>query len=135
MEPVDRPPVEAEPPPQQVVFAKPRKQRGNMRKRADDQQDDGAGDDGAVVRKAQKQRAGMGFTTKREDKEEVFTYESSNAVQQAGDGGATRALETETDYDRDARRAPQLPRPPPPDAAGGLAARPPRSAARSVPFP
>jgi RING finger protein 113A len=80
-----------------------RKSRGNLRKRvADDSDDDGGG--GGVVRKsANRAGAPLAFTTKREDKAEVFKFESSNAVQVHGDGGATRALETETEYDRDGR--------------------------------
>jgi RING finger protein 113A len=85
-----------------------RKSRGNLRKRqADSDEDAGAGagaGDGGVVRKAARQQgAPLAFSTKREDKAEVFKFESSNAVQVLGDGGATRALETETEYDRDNR--------------------------------
>jgi RING finger protein 113A len=96
-----------------------RKNRGNLRKRsaADSDEETGAGttnknknnDDangggGEAVRRAQKPReAPLAFTTKREDKTETFKFESSGAAQIRNDGGATRALETETEYDRDNR--------------------------------
>lgn len=88
-----------------VGFAK-RKNRGTLRKRAADSDDDGGGDGagGGVQRKAAKAKEGsMAFTTKRTDREQVFAFESSNAVQQARDGGATRTNEQETAFDRDAR--------------------------------
>ncbi|KAL4452264.1 hypothetical protein ABPG75_007926 [Micractinium tetrahymenae] len=90
-----------------VGFAK-RKNRGTLRKRAADSDDDGGGGGGdgggGVQRKAAKAKEGsMAFTTKRTDREQVFAFESSNVVQQARDGGATRANEQETAHDRDAR--------------------------------
>lgn len=89
-----------------------RKNRGNLRKRpaADSDEEPGAGpsnQDGAgteAIRRAQKPReAPLAFTTKREDKVETFKFESSGAAQIKNDGGATRALETETEFDRDNR--------------------------------
>lgn len=83
-----------------------RKNRGNIRKRPSDDSDGDSGDaaGSSVVRKVLKQQtAPLAFTTKREDKAELFKFESSNALQVSGDGGATRNLETETEHDRDNR--------------------------------
>lgn len=95
-----------------VGFAK-RKNRGTLRKRAADIDDGGGGggdDGGGVQRKAAKAKEGsMAFTTKRSDREQVFAFESSNAVQQARDGGATRTNEQETAFDRDARYVVECP--------------------------
>lgn len=78
-----------------------RKNRGNIRKRpADVDGEDG----GAVVQKAQRQReSALAFTTKRDDKTEVFKFESTGTLQQLNDDNATRQLETETEEDRDTR--------------------------------
>jgi RING finger protein 113A len=89
-----------------VGFAK-RKNRGNMRKRAaaegegEEEQDDGT----QVVRKAKQQRGEpLAFTTKKEDREEVlFKYEGTRALPKQRDDLATRALNTETEFDRDGR--------------------------------
>lgn len=90
-----------------------RKNRGNLRKRpasdSDGEPSAGAGTNnndggGEAIRRAQKPReAPLAFTTKREDKAETFKFESSGAAQLKNDSGATRALETETQYDRDNR--------------------------------
>lgn len=87
-----------------VGFAR-RKNRGNIRsKRAADDDGGDSGGEGGVQRKAQRTKeAQLAFTTKKEDKFETFKFESSNVVQQSGDQGATRQLETETEHDRDAR--------------------------------
>ena len=92
---------------------KQRKNRGNIRKRGGGGGDEAAGgaggddddDETAVVRKA-KQAKGepLAFTTKKDSKDAVVvTYASDRALPVAGDGGATRILETETEFDRDAR--------------------------------
>jgi RING finger protein 113A len=99
------------------THAAKRKNRGNLRKRpaADSDEETRAGTSndgrggadgggGEAVRRAQKPReAPLAFSTKREDKTETFKFESSGAAQIRNDGGATRALETETEYDRDNR--------------------------------
>lgn len=88
-----------------VAFVK-RKNRGNFRKRAAEGEEGGGGaDDGGVVRKAARRPgdAPLAFSTKREDRAEMFKFESSGTLQQAGDGGATRANEQETEHDRDGR--------------------------------
>lgn len=86
-----------------MAFAK-RKNRGNFRKRAAEEEEAAGDDGGGVVRKAQRTRdAPLAFSTKREDRQELFMFESSNTVQQQGDGGATRGNEQETEHDRDAR--------------------------------
>lgn len=79
--------------------------RGNIRKRAAEEEgDEGGPGAGGVQRKAQRAKeAPLAFTTKREDKFETFKFESSDRLQQTGDQGATRQLETETQHDRDAR--------------------------------
>ncbi len=59
-----------------------------------------------MVRKAKQQKgdAPLAFTTKREDKPELLVqYDGSKALQEARDSLATRVLETETEFDRDAR--------------------------------
>ena len=95
-----------------VGFAK-RRNRGSIRKRATDDGGeaadggaaggDGDGGGGVVRGKASKQSSSMAFSTKRGDRAEVFAFESSNAVQQARDGGATATNEQETAHDRDSR--------------------------------
>lgn len=85
-----------------------RKNRGNLRKRpapdSDNEGGDGSGGGGEAVRRQQKAReAPLAFTTKRDDKAELFKFESSGAARVRGDSGATRALETETEFDRDNR--------------------------------
>jgi hypothetical protein len=85
-----------------VVFKK--KNRGNVRKRADEQASGGEEDETAVVRKAKQVKGDpLAFSTKREESEAVtFAFESNKALQ-SGNNDATRALETETQFDRDAR--------------------------------
>lgn len=79
-----------------------------MRKRAAADADEAGGeqeeDETAVVRKAKQVKGDpLAFSTKREGKEEVtFAFESNKGLQMAG-GDATRMLETETEFDRDAR--------------------------------
>ncbi|KAF8065524.1 zZinc finger CCCH domain-containing protein 1 [Scenedesmus sp. PABB004] len=89
----------------------PRKNRGNLRKRAPadgDGGDGGGGDDDgtSVVRKAKAQRGDpLAFSTKKEAGADGHgvTFASSAAPLAAKDESATRALETETEFDRDAR--------------------------------
>lgn len=94
----------ADPGPTAVVFKK--KNRGNVRKRAtaDEEGSGGEGDETAVIRKAKQTKGDpLAFSTKREDKEQVtFAFESNKALQM-GNSDATRMLETETEFDRDAR--------------------------------
>ena len=84
-----------------------RKNRGNLRKRPAPGSDDDGGDTGgggeAVRRQHKAREAPLAFTTKREDKAELFKFESTGAARVRGDNGATRALETETEVDRDNR--------------------------------
>jgi len=87
-----------------------RKNRGNLRKRSAVDSDDGGGEAAdagggtGTTRKAQNRRdAPLAFTTKREDKVELFKFESSGTVKVHDDGGATRANEIETAADRDNR--------------------------------
>ncbi|KAG2437604.1 hypothetical protein HYH02_011244 [Chlamydomonas schloesseri] len=66
--------------------------------------DDEAG--GGVVRKAKaaKSDAPLAFTTKKDDKDALLVeFAGSKALQDGKDTLATRVLETETEYDRDAR--------------------------------
>ncbi|KAG2486209.1 hypothetical protein HYH03_015171 [Edaphochlamys debaryana] len=67
-------------------------------------EDDGD-DDGGVVRKAKAARGEpLAFTTKREERPELMVeYAGSRALQDNKDSFVTRSLETETEYDRDAR--------------------------------
>ncbi|GMH41007.1 hypothetical protein BSKO_08917 [Bryopsis sp. KO-2023] len=89
-----------------VVFPK-RRNRGNIRKRSTFETDAGEGEsvEGNAVVHQPKQRKTFGFTTRKEDKKEteMFNLTGSRAIQQGGDQGATRVLETETEYDKDAR--------------------------------
>lgn len=93
--------------PETAVAAAPapapkRKNRGNLRKRAAADSDDDGG--GGVARPTHRPReAPLAFTTRREDRTEAFKFESSGTVAVRDDGGATRALETETATDRDNR--------------------------------
>ncbi len=79
----------------------------NIRKRGGAEggsDDDEAG--GGVVRKAKaaKSDAPLAFTTKKDDKDALLVeFAGSKALQDGKDTLATRGLETETEYDRDAR--------------------------------
>jgi RING finger protein 113A len=100
-----------------AVFFKRRVARGNLRKRAasDDEAEAGAaGASGAaapgaaaVVRPAAKPRreGALGGSTARDADFKAFSYDADRERQAAGDGGATKTLETETPFDRDARAA------------------------------
>lgn len=88
------------------VAMKQRRNRSNLRKR--DTDDVGLAvdeDNTAVIRKAKQQRGDpLSFSTKKDDKQDVgMSYASTNAAIAAKDESATRALETETQFDRDAR--------------------------------
>ncbi|KXZ53511.1 hypothetical protein GPECTOR_7g961 [Gonium pectorale] len=86
-----------------------RRKRGgaNVRKRGGDNSDDDDGEGaGGVVRKAKQQRgdAALAFTTAKADKPDLMVaFAGSKALQDGKDTLATRVLETETEYDRDAR--------------------------------
>lgn len=88
------------------VAFKQRKNRGNIRKRPAGEEggSDHEDDETNVVRKAKQVKGDpLAFSTKKEGKEDVtFAYESSKALQ-ARTNDATRMLETETEFDRDAR--------------------------------
>ena len=94
-----------------------RKNRGNIRKRPapiDSDEDDkttqpttaaiaATAATATTAPRPPKSTAPLAFTTKRDDKIEAFKFESSGTVTVRDDGGATRALETETAFDRDNR--------------------------------
>jgi hypothetical protein len=86
---------------------KQRKNRGNLRKRATEDETAAPAEDDqtAVVRKAKQQRGEpLAFSTKKDGPQDVaVTYASTAAALAARDESATRALETETEFDRDAR--------------------------------
>ena len=87
----------------QPVFQ--RKNRGNIRKRPAEEQ---ATDDGATDLKVPKTATtapAVAFSTKRVPDERVqpFQFQSNRTIQQSGDQGLTKTLETETAFDRDAR--------------------------------
>jgi hypothetical protein len=86
---------------------KQRKNRGNLRKRATEDEAAAPAEDDqtAVVRKAKQQRGEpLAFSTKKDGPQDVaVTYASTAAALAARDESATRALETETEFDRDAR--------------------------------
>lgn len=105
---MSEPPVENSAAPSST-FAAGRKNRGNIRRRPrdDDEEDSEAGPVGAP-QAAKKVKVGkdasMVFSTKRQgEKMETFKFSSSRALQQQTDQGATNTLETETQFDRDAR--------------------------------
>jgi hypothetical protein len=89
-----------------VAFAK-RKSRGNIRKRPDADSEALQEPDSSVVQKAKQQRgAPLAFSTKKDEKDAVtLRYDSNRALPAQVDNSATRALETETLYDRDSRYA------------------------------
>jgi len=92
------------------VAMKQRKNRGNMRKRGTDEGEAAVAeqeDKTAVVRKAKQQRTDpLSFTTKKDSTQDVaLTYASTAEILAAKDNTATKALETETEFDRDARSA------------------------------
>lgn len=83
-----------------VVFSK-RSNRGNIRKKPT--YDDGGEE--VLLLSAKRQARSSQTTAQNEEgaKLKPFAFESSNTLQQHTDGGATRALETETAHDRDGR--------------------------------
>lgn len=86
---------------------KQRKNRGNLRKRTAEEGDGEGGEDEdtSIVRKAKQTKGDpLAFSTKKEEKDDVVvSYASSKTLPVGGDCGATRMLETETEFDRDAR--------------------------------
>ena len=91
-------PTEAQP-----VFQK--RNRGNIRKRpAEDQTADEVATD-LKVPKLSTTAPAVAFSTKRVPDERVqpFQFQSNRTVQQAGDQGLFKTLETETEFDKDAR--------------------------------
>lgn len=79
----------------------------NLRKRGGAGEGSGGDDDdeGGVVRKAKQVKGEpLAFSTKRDEKEDLgVRFEGSRTIQEGRDQAATRALETETQFDRDAR--------------------------------
>ena len=95
-----------------AVMRKAGRNRGNIRKRpaadeaADSVADGAGGDEGSVMRPPKAPKAGgFAFTTRQtnDDQMRPFKFASSRTVQQTTDQGATATLETETQFDRDAR--------------------------------
>ena len=89
-------PVEAQP-----LFQ--RRNRGNARKR---KLGSDVEEDHAIVRAAKPAKdVSLAFSTKRkeEDRLEPFKFQSDRTIQQLTDRVATKTLETETAFDRDAR--------------------------------
>ena len=84
-----------------------RKNRGNIRKRT---VEDGNDDGGAVLKipKTSTTAPAVAFSTKRAPDERVqpFQFKSDRTIQQSGDQGLTKTLETETAFDQDARYVP-----------------------------
>lgn len=87
-----------------------KKASANLRKRRDAEGDAAGSDDddgSGVVRKTKQAKGGDGrlaFTTaKAEQAPLLVEYEGSKALQEGRDNLAFRSLETETEYDRDAR--------------------------------
>lgn len=94
------------PGPAAPVAMKQRKNRGNLRKRATDEAGFAEEDNTAVVRKAKQQRGEpLAFSTKKDDKDKdvSVTFASTAAALAAKDESAFKTLETETEFDRDAR--------------------------------
>lgn len=86
----------------EVAFVK-RRNRGSIRKKPSEEGRDEAPNTAVPVKRPNRGAVASSRKGEGEDKAQPFVFESSNAIQQAGDGGATRALETETAHDRDAR--------------------------------
>ena len=83
-----------------VVFKK--RSRANVRQR--ESGGDDAPDDTDISKKLKSDTRGKAqFTTKTTDTAVRFAYEGTGEIQEQGDQGATRMLETETAYDQDAR--------------------------------
>ncbi len=106
-------PPTGEPATAPAVLRKASRNRGNIRKRpvADEAAESGAdsaGDDGiGVMRPPKAPKIGaLAFSTKQTGDDQVrpFKFASSRTVQQTTDQGATATLETETQFDRDARQ-------------------------------
>lgn len=89
------------------VAVSKRRQRNNIRKRPAPESFDGdeEGEGGAVAHRPKQQKSFEFSTRKDEKKDEMFALRGSRTFQQVGDQGATRMLETETEYDKDARCA------------------------------
>lgn len=89
--------------PSQPLFQ--RRNRGHVRKRqlgSDDEEDH------TVVRPTKTAKdAPLAFSTKRKEEERIqpFKFQSDRNIQQLSDRGATKTLEIETAFDRDARSA------------------------------
>jgi len=100
----DPQPSAIEPEPAAPGGFKQRRSRGNIRKRAVDASDDEQ-DATQIVRKGKHLKGDpLAFSTKKDAKEEVnLTFESNKALQSSASNDATRHLQTETEFDRDAR--------------------------------
>jgi len=96
-----------------ATFFKRRVARGNLRRRDDEEEEGVDGGEGpAVVRPSKAPRFGAavgGSSAAPRDPADARAfavgYEADRRRQEAGDGGATAALESETAHDRDARAA------------------------------
>ena len=55
------------------------------------------------IQRSKAKKDGLAFSTSSKKESAMFTFDSSRQVQQSGDQGATKGLETETEFDRDAR--------------------------------
>lgn len=87
------------------VFKK-RNRGGNLRKKPAAVEEDGGadeGDGGVNLKKPKQRRDGLAFKATKDKDAVAFAYEASGLLQQHGDQGATKGIETETEFDRDAR--------------------------------
>lgn len=83
------------------MFVAKRRNRGNIRKKtAEDEQ---TGQDDLVLAPKRQARSRQEGDAGQGAEHRPFAFDSNNALQQQSDGGATRALETETATDRDGR--------------------------------
>lgn len=83
------------------VFVAKRRNRGNIRKKTADEEQ--TGQDDLVLAPKRQARSRPEGDAGQGAEHRPFAFDSNNALQQQSDGGATRALETETATDRDGR--------------------------------
>lgn len=60
-------------------------------------------EEGVSIQRARAKKDGLAFSTADKKESAVFKFEASRLLQQQGDQGATKTIETETEFDRDAR--------------------------------
>mmetsp|Transcript_14513 Transcript_14513/g.40875 ORF Transcript_14513/g.40875 Transcript_14513/m.40875 type:complete len:321 (-) Transcript_14513:186-1148(-) len=88
-----------------ATFAKRRNRGANIRKRAAES-DPAAGEpdeEKVNIQRSKAKKDGLTFSTASKKDKAVFNFEANRMLQQQTDQGATKGIETETEFDRDAR--------------------------------